>query len=262
MKIMRRVLRGTGSIGWQLILPIVLVVAWWLWSLHSQNPYFPPLRDIMSSFARTWFGSGFTEDIVPSLRNFIVGYLIGVVVGVGVGVAVGRIGWLRWLLSPIIEYTRALPPPAVLPFAILILGVSARMQIGIIAFGSLFVVLLNTIDGVRGVDPQLYEVSAVYQLPRRLRLTRVILSAASPQIMVGLRNGLSLAVLLMMVSEMTAATQGIGFFTLQAQQNFAYVDMWSGMILLAIIGVVVNLLFAAFVERPLLFWQRGAAGAR
>jgi ABC-type nitrate/sulfonate/bicarbonate transport system permease component len=251
--------RRLGSVGWQIILPAALVIAWWLWSARSRSPYFPPLTDILDSFGRTWFGSGFFTHVVPSLVNFAVGYLIGVVIGVALGVAIGRLAWLRWLTSPLVEFLRALPPPALLPFALLILGVGAGMQIGIIAFGVVFVILLNTIDGVRGMEPTLDDVSAVYRIPTRLRLSRMILPAASPQIVVGLRAALSLAVVLMVVSEMTAATHGIGFFTLQAQQNFSYVDMWSGMLLLAVIGVAVNLLFGRFVERPLLFWQQGAA---
>lgn len=254
--------RRTGRVIWELILPVALVIAWWFWSARSTSLYFPPLSDILRSFAHTWFGAGFVEDVVPSLRNFFVGYIVGSVIGVVLGVAIGRVGWLRWLLTPIVEYARALPPPALLPFFLLILGIGPSMQIGIIIFGVVFVVLLNAIDGARSLEPTLDDVSVVYQISRRHRLMLIILPAASPQIIAGLRTGISLAVVLMVVSEMTAATQGIGFFTLQAQQNFAFVDMWSGMLLLAVIGVLANLLFAWFVERPVLFWQAGANAKR
>lgn len=251
--------RRAGGVIWELILPFLLLLAWWLWSAASTNMFFPPLADILRAFAHTWFGHGFTADVIPSLRNLIVGYLLGSAIGIVLGLAIGRIEWLRWLASPFVEYARALPPPALLPFFILILGIGPEMQIGIITFGVLFVVLLNTIDGARGVEPTLMDVCRVYQVPRRYRIMRVILPAASPQTIAGLRTGISLAVVLMVVSEMTAATQGIGFFTLQAQQNFGFVNMWSGMVLLAIIGVLVNLLFARYVERPVLFWQRATA---
>lgn len=254
--------RHAAALAWELLLPFALLLAWWFWSAARATMYFPSLQSILKSFATTWFGSGFALHVVPSLRNLAVGYLLGAVIGIGLGVAIGRIGWLRWLTMPIVEYVRALPPPALLPFFILILGIGPEMQVGIIAFGVVFVVLLNAIDGARGVEPTLISVCTVYRVPRRYRIAQVILPAASPQIVAGLRTGISLAVVLMVVSEMTAATQGIGFFTLQAQQNFDFVDMWSGMVLLAVIGVVVNLLFAWCVERPVLFWHRGASGGR
>jgi len=254
--------RRIGAAAWGLILPLALLAGWWIGSVADAGMYFPPLPDILRAFAHTWFGEGFVAHVVPSLRNFAVGYLIASAAGIVIGVAIGRIAWLHWLLGPLIEYARSLPPPALLPFFILVLGIGPEMQVGIIAFGVFFVVLLNTIDGARGIEPTLLEVSAVYRIPRWYRLTRVILPAASPQIVAGLHTGTSLAVILMVVSEMVAATRGIGFFTLQAQQNFAFVDMWSGMLLLAIIGVAVNLLFERVVERPILFWQRGVAGSK
>lgn len=258
---MNGVTRRVGSVAWELILVVVIVAAWWFASASSTNMYFPSLQHIMQSFGHNWFGAGFTENIVPSLRNFIVGYLIGSVVGIGLGIAIGRIAWLRWLLTPAVEYIRALAPPALLPFFILILGIGPEMQIGIITEGVLFIVLLNAIDGAKGVEPTLTSVCTVYRIPRWYRFFHVVLPASSPQIVAGLRTGISLAVALMVISEMTAATRGIGFFTLQAQQNFNFVDMWSGMVLLAIIGVIVNLLFVRLVERPVLFWQRGMSGA-
>lgn len=257
---MKSLTRRAGAILWGLILPLALFAAWWIWSVADPGMYFPPLPAILRAFGHTWFGSGFLAHVVPSLRNFIVGYLIASVAGVAIGVAIGRVAWLHWLLGPLIEYARSLPPPALLPFFILVLGIGPEMQVGIIAFGVFFVVLLNTVDGTRSVEPTLLEVAAVYRIPRWYRFTRIILPAASPQIVAGLHTGTSLAVILMVVSEMVAATRGIGFFTLQAQQNFAFTDMWSGMLLLAIIGVVVNLLFERLVERPILFWQRGATG--
>lgn len=255
---MRGPFRLLGSALWQLILPVALVIVWWFWSSSSTNNYFPPLEEIIVAFNDNWLGSGFTDHVLPSLRNLVIGYALGALIGIVLGTAIGRVAWLRWLATPVVEYARALPPPALLPFAILILGIGAEMQIGVITFGVLFVVLLNTIDGVRGLEPTLGDVCTVYQIPRHQRLTQVILPGASPQIMAGLRTGISLALILMVVSEMTAATRGIGFFTLEAQQNFAFVDMWSGMMLLALLGVLVNLLFARFVERPVLFWHHRA----
>ena len=249
-----------GHALWSVILPISLLALWWLLSAHSTSLYFPPLSKIVSAFGATWFGGGFSEHFIPSIRNLAFGYLLGGAVGISLGVTIGLVRPLEWVLAPFIEYARAMPPPALLPFAILLLGIGATMQVGLITFGVLFVVLLNTIDGVRGVDGALHDVGAVYRVPFRYRLFEIVLAGAMPQIMAGLRTGLSLALLLTIISEMVAADHGIGYFILEAQQNFAYVDMWSGMLLLALLGLILNLAFA-LVERRVLFWQLDAAKA-
>jgi ABC-type nitrate/sulfonate/bicarbonate transport system permease component len=97
----------------------------------------------------------------------------------------------------------------------------------------------------------------MYGIPRRDRLLRVTLPAASPQIFAGMRLSVSLALILMVISEMVASTNGIGFFVLQSQRSFAIAEMWSGILLLGILGYVLNLLFV-LAERKALAWHRGA----
>ena len=134
------------------------------------------------------------------------------------------------------QFLRAIPAPALLPFAILVLGVGNSMKIFIIAFVCLWPVLLNTIDGVAGVDPTLRETARVYRIGARDRILRVMLPAAAPQIFAGMRTSLSLALILMVISEMVASTNGIGYFVLQSQRSFAIPEMWSGILLLGLLG--------------------------
>jgi ABC-type nitrate/sulfonate/bicarbonate transport system permease component len=117
-------------------------------------------------------------------------------------------------------------------------------------------------DGIAGIDPTLTETSRVYGIGARDRIVRVLLPAAAPQIFAGMRTSLSLSIILMVISEMVASTNGIGYFILQAQRSFAITEMWSGIILLGLLGYVLNAIFT-LVERRILAWHRGArAGAR
>ena len=257
----KRIGRLISGVGWQLLLPTALLVLWWLWSDRSGIIYFPPLAKIIVTFKDEWIGSGFEREAVPSLRNLLIGYCAGVAVGIGVGIFVGLVRPIQSVLKPLIEFGRAMPPPAVLPFAILVFGIGDTMAIGVIAFGIVFVVLLNTTDGVRGIDPTMLEMARAYRIRRRDRLTAIILPAASPSIIAGMRTALSLGLLMMIVSEMAASTAGIGFYTLRAEENFSYKEMWAGMMLLAIIGYVLNLVFDQF-ERRVLFWQIRSPGGR
>jgi ABC-type nitrate/sulfonate/bicarbonate transport system permease component len=249
----RRWLPGLAEV----LVPILLFVGWGVWSSGSDTYYFPPLTDILETFADTWLFERVGSDVIPSLVRLGLGYAIACLVGVGVGLALGSSRTLRRATDPIVQFLRAIPPPALLPFGILVMGVGTSMKVFIIAFVCLWPVLLNTIDGVAGVDPTLKETARVYGIDGRDRIVRIMLPAAGPQIFAGMRTSLSLALILMVISEMVASSNGIGYFVLQSQRSFAIPEMWSGILLLGILGYVLNTLFL-MVERRVLRWHRGA----
>jgi ABC-type nitrate/sulfonate/bicarbonate transport system permease component len=249
------------GVGLEVIVPILVLVLWGLFSAGSESFYFPPLLDIFRAFADTWVFERVQSDVLPSLGRLFAGYALAVVVAVVAGVALGSSKTLGRIVDPVVQFLRAIPAPVLIPAGIIVLGVGSTMKVALIAFVCLFPVLLNTIDGVAGVDPSLRETARSFQIPWRDRLFRVILPSAAPQIFAGARVALSLAVIMMVVSEMVASTNGIGYFVLQAQRTFAITQMWSGIFLLAILGYVLNVLFL-LVERKALRWHRGArAGA-
>jgi ABC-type nitrate/sulfonate/bicarbonate transport system permease component len=241
----------------EIVVPIALVAILWAWTAQSTTFYYPPLSDVLEKFRDTWVFERFGSDVWPSLRRMAIGYGVAVVLAVLLGILLGSSRWLRRASSPIVEFLRSIPPPALLPFAIVVIGVGDDMKVFIIAFVCLWPVLLNTIDGIQGIDPTLRDIARVYGVSGRDRLLRMTLPAASPQIFAGMRLSLSLAVILMVISEMVASTNGIGFFVLQSQRSFAIPEMWSGILLLGILGYVLNLVFV-IVERRVLAWHRGA----
>ena len=236
----------------EVLVPLALLGLWAVWSAGSDTFYYPPLTDILETFGETWVFERVGSDVVPSLLRLGAGYAIAVVLAVAVGIPLGLNRTARRAASPIVEFLRAIPPPALLPLAIVVIGVGNSMKVAIIAFVCLWPVLLNTIDGVRGIDPTLRDTARIYGVPRLATLP-----AAAPQIFAGMRTSLSLAVIMMVISEMVASTNGIGFFVLQSQRSFAIPEMWSGILLLGILGYTLNLLFSA-VERRVLAWHREA----
>jgi ABC-type nitrate/sulfonate/bicarbonate transport system permease component len=249
-----RRLLGTGL---EVTVPLLLLVAWGVASAGSETYYFPPLTDILSTFADTWVFERVGSDVVPSLVRMGLGFGIAVVGAISAGLLLGMSRRSRIATAPIVEFLRAIPPPALLPFAILVIGVGNSMKVFIIAFVCIWPILLNTIAGVTGVDPTLRETTRVYGISRRDRVWRVMLPAASPQIFAGMRTSLSLALILMVISEMVASTNGIGYFVLQSQRTFAIPEMWSGILLLGILGYTLNAAFV-LIERRVLRWHRGA----
>jgi ABC-type nitrate/sulfonate/bicarbonate transport system permease component len=236
----------------EVIVPLALLALWAVWSAGSETFYYPPLTEILETFGETWVFERVGSDVVPSLLRLAAGYAIAVVIAVAVGIPLGLNATARRAAAPIVEFLRAIPPPALLPLAIVVVGVGNSMKVLIIAFVCLWPILLNTIDGIRGIDPTLNDTARVYGLSRLATLP-----AAAPQIFAGMRTSLSLAVIMMVISEMVASTNGIGFFVLQSQRSFAIPEMWSGILLLGILGYTLNLLFTA-VERRVLAWHRGA----
>jgi ABC-type nitrate/sulfonate/bicarbonate transport system permease component len=251
-----RAQRWLGA-GLEIAVPLLALALWALLSANSQTYYFPPLTDILESFADTWLFERVGSDVVPSLARMGAGFAIAVVVAIGAGLLLGMSRRARLAAAPIVEFLRAIPPPALLPFAILVMGIGSSMKVFIIAFVCLWPMLLNTIDGVRGVDPTLHDTTRVYGISGRDRVLHVMLPAASPQIFAGMRTSLSLALILMVISEMVASTNGIGYFVLQSQRTFAIPEMWSGILLLGILGYVLNGAFV-LIERRVLRWHRGA----
>ncbi|MBB4931224.1 ABC-type nitrate/sulfonate/bicarbonate transport system permease component [Lipingzhangella halophila] len=253
-----RLKRVTGG-GLEIGVPLALLVLWAVLTGRETSFFFPPLLDIIRTFQETWLFARVGSDVVPSLTRLFAGYAIAVLAGIAIGMALGSSHMLRRMADPVVQFLRAIPPPVLIPAGILILGVGSTMKIALIAFVCFWPILLNTIDGVDGVDPTQRETARSFQIPRRDRLFRVVLPSAAPQIFAGARVSLALAVIMMVVSEMVASTNGIGYFVLQSQRTYAITQMWSGILLLALLGFTLNLVFL-LVERRVLRWHRGARG--
>ena len=251
--------RRARTVALELWLPIAALALWWFLSKSSDSLYFPPLETILEHFSDTFLGAEAGEHIRPSLTNLALGYAIAVLAGVLGGLLIGLNRWASATLDPLVHFFRALPAPALLPFAIIAFGIGTAMKVWIIAFSSLFPILLNAIDGVRNTDGTALDVARAYRLGRIRAIVSVILPGAAPQIMAGLRVGLQTAILLMVVSELVASTSGIGFFILQSQQQFEIADMWAGIVALGILGIVLNALFT-LVERRVLHWYIATHG--
>ena len=241
----------------ELAVPLLILAAWQLWTVHASSHFFPRLSTILVEFRDLWLFSEFGTHVVPSLQRIALGFVIGAVLGVALGIPIGLSRWARVWTMPHLEYWRAIPPPALLPISILLLHSIGNVQkVSFIAFFCLFPVLLNTIDGVRGIDPTLLETARSYNVPKRERIRRLVLPAASPQIAAGMRTSLSLAVIMMVLSEYFAATNGVGYVLLISKNTFQLGPMWAAILLIGLLGYLLNALFL-LAERRALAWHRG-----
>ncbi|WP_432559956.1 ABC transporter permease [Granulicoccus sp. GXG6511] len=250
---------NTG-IRWLVLVGIL--VFWQVTTSMMSSPFFPePLR-IFERAMDLWLPSSdgiittsMSRDVLPSLGRALTGFGLAVVVGIALGVVIGLSATIEAYLDWILQFMRAVPPPTLFPVFLIILGTGDQMRVALIAFGTVWPVLLNTIEGVRGVRPLTIEAAKVFRIQPIGRLFRVILPAAGPKILAGIRTSLSLALILMVISEMIASSSGIGYQLVQAQRSFAILNMWASILLLAVLGYLLNLLLTV-VERRILKWQR------
>lgn len=240
----------------RLWLPITIIVLWWFGSANSTDPFFPPLSKIVETLRTDWLGPAFVDHLLPSVQNFLTGYAIAVLAGVVIGLILGMNPLIRTMLDPFVQFFRSLPPPVMLPIALIIFGIGATMNIFIIVFGSIWATLLNTADGVVGVHSQIRDTARSYRLGFWQRVRRVLLPAAAPQIAAGMRTSLQIAIILIVVSEMVGAVAGLGYYVIKAQSMFKIYETWAGTIVLGLLGYFASAIFV-FIERRVLAWYTG-----
>lgn len=256
-------LRGLARLATSLWLPVALLAVWWLVTDTSTSPFFPPLRDILAETWNQWVVFGEWTHAVASLKNLLFGYLAGTVIGVVGGSLLWRLRQVRVAVNPLIYFLYVLPAPALLPAMIALFGIGQMRQIALIALGAIWPTLLNTLDGMRGIDVVKFDTAKALRLGGWRTYRTLVLPGAAPQITAGLRASLAVGIVLMVVSEMVAARSGIGYFILQAQAEFAILKMWTGILVLALIGTALNYLFM-LAERVVLHWHvksRALAGS-
>lgn len=252
------------AVRWGALLAIGLV--WELAARLANNLFFPPPSQIIERFFELWFSGPPTTffltesvatNILPSLSRLLGGWAAAVVFGVLLGVAIGRSKVVGDFVEPIIHFVRAIPPPALIPVFFILLGFGNEMRVTLIAFAVIWPVVLNTIDGVRSVEPLHLDTGRVFEFDWRKRFFGIVLPSASPKIFAGMRVALSVAIIMMVISEMVGRPDGIGNIILGAQRTYRMVDMWAGILLLGILGYVLNAILSA-VETRITRWHRGS----
>lgn len=259
----RRAARGAATVARNWLLFAILVVVWEFAARAGGSKFFPPPTEIAVAAAKLWFTGPAShlfltdtvfDNVFPSLGRTLGGWALAAVVGILLGVLLGRSKTAMDYFGPLFAFFRSIPPPTLIPVFAVLFGLSSGMQIGSIIFGAIWPVLLNAVDGVRSVDQVKVETSRSFRTPKRYWITMVELPAAAPKIFAGLRVSLSISLLLMVVSELVGAYNGIGRSLLNAQQDFDFPNMWSWLVLLGILGYVFNTIFLA-AERRVLAWQ-------
>jgi len=210
-----------------------------------------------SDVARALFDLGWRTvlgHVAASTARVAAGYALGAALALAVGSLVGLSSTARAALDPSFQALRAIPSLAWVPLLLLWLGIGEAPKLAMIAIGAFFPVYMGVVSGIRGVDRKLVEVARLMRLRPLALVRRVLLPAASPSVMTGLRNGLSLAWMFMVAGELIAASSGLGYLLTDGRETSRADLVLAAIVLLAVLGKLSDTLMAR-LERRLLSWR-------
>jgi ABC-type nitrate/sulfonate/bicarbonate transport system permease component len=256
----------TATITLRLLVLAAACALWQVWATWRHSLYFPPPSAITAQMYHLWFSGpashllltpAATSNILPSLGRVAAGLAIAVAVGVPLGIALGRSARLSAYLEPLLHFGRSLPAVAFVTVFLAIFSLGTQSEVAFIAFGTTWPILLNTMDGARSVDPLQTETARAFRLPLGWRITALIVPATLPKFFAGLRISVSLALVLMVISELVGSSNGVGYQLNNAGADYDLTGLWAGIVLLGILGYALNAAVLG-VERHVLAWHRGA----
>jgi sulfonate transport system permease protein len=221
-----------------MIVPVAGVI---LWELLSRSGVFPPnALPAPSLIGQTIFELGKSGDLWRhagiTLWRITVGFFLGAAIGTLLGGLTGYVSLARKMLDPLLQSLRNIPSMAWVPLFLLWMGIQETSKITLIALGAFFPVYLNLSSGMSHVDPKLIEVGRVYRLSGLQMIRRVILPAALPEYIVGLRSGLGLAWMFVVAAEIMGASRGLGFLMIDGQMTGRASIILASVILFAALG--------------------------
>ena len=258
----RGLARGVGRFVRRSAAVVLFLLLWEYGTQYLLDParkvFLPPLHVVLQA----WWGlveSGqLQQHVAASLTRSAVGFSLAVVSGIALGLVVAWYDGLREFLTPLLEAFRNTAALALLPVFVLLLGIGETSKISIVAYASFFPVLLNTIAGVRTVDPLLVRAARSLGLGSLALFQKVVLPSAVPTIFTGVRMAGTSSILVLIAAEMVGAKAGLGYLIVNAQSSFQIPDMYAGILTVSVFGLLVNTVLVR-LEQHFSRWRVAAA---
>jgi NitT/TauT family transport system permease protein len=242
--------------------PVGLLVIWHVFTAGRPGSLIPPPYDVWLELRDLAFG-GINDDaysrtlhihLLASVSRVYGGFALALIVALPLGMLIGRVPLVRQAIDPTIQILRPVPVTAWLPLAMIIFGLGPRSAVFLVFLGAFYPVLVNTIFGVRSVEPRLFEAAAMLGCSGPAQFFRVVLPAALPSIFTGMRLGLGFAWVVIVVGEMTGVQTGLGAIIMEARQLSRTEIVISGMIVIGIFGFLSDQL-VMLIGRRCLAWS-------
>lgn len=242
-------------------IPVIVIIAWQIAvQLELINPMlFPAPTSIFNDFWNMIMSGELFFHLQISVVRALSGFAIGGILGLCVGIAVGLFKRTEQMLDPTIQMLRTVPLLAITPLFILWFGFGELSKILLISMGAFFPLYVNAFLGVRNVDSKLFDVARVLEFSRFHQITKVVLPAAMPNILLGMRLSLSTSWLCLVVAELMGADQGIGFLIQDARAYMRTGVVFVGILVFAVVGKLTDSV-VRILEEKLLKWQDSYKG--
>ncbi|MGE0314258.1 MAG: ABC transporter permease [Lautropia sp.] len=242
---------GAPGLWLRLILPLSILGVWWLASGASPvvASVLPGPHRVLAALIREAQSGALAGHVLASLERAFGGFAIAGVVGVGLGLAMSQFALLRKVLAGPVELLRPISAIAWIPLAILWFGLGYESVVFVIAISCLFIVLLNTLAAAQRLDPDLVKAAQTLGAPRWVLFRKVVIPNALPGILLGLRIAMQGAWGGVLVAEMIATRQGLGYMMARAQAAFDSPLVIGGMVIVGLVGYLLNALFEVVQRR-------------
>lgn len=245
-----------ARLGGRWVSPILLLL---LWELGSRVGLIPERTlaapsAVLGTLLEMVVSGELPSNLLVSFGRVAVGLIIGVGLGIGLGLVSGLSRTGELAVDPLMQIKRTIPALALTPLFIVWFGIGETPKVALIAFGTIFPVYLNLYSGIRSVDPRLLEAARSFGLSRWDQVWHVILPAALPQLLVGLRYALSVSILVLVVAEQINASAGLGYLINNARDFMRTDIIVVCLMVYAILGLGADWLVRA-IETRALIWR-------
>lgn len=238
----KRVFLGLSSV-------LIFALLWQYVGPRIRGQAVAALTDSLAAAWRLLSSNGAMDVVPPSLIRILAGFGLSALLGIAFGCLFGSVPSISQWVRPTIDFLRAIPSPIIIPIGMAFLGLGTKLVTGVIVFGSIWPVLINTTDAISRVEPQYLDVARIAGLGKWRTLFQVKLPASLPLIMPGLRLTMALAMVLMVTGEMLGASTGIGYQLVYAQQTFDVAGTYGGILVLAAIGFMLDVALVRLDKR-------------
>ncbi len=241
-----------------LAVPITIIILWSFLTFLGFVPSYilPTPYEVLTSFFGLIISGELFIDMLSTIIRVTTGFIIASAIAIPIGIGIGWSKEIEALLNSVIQILRPIPPLAWIPFALLWFGLGLKSEVFIIFIGAFFPILLNTIDGVKGVEKVFIEVAYTLGADQSQVLSNVVVPASLPGIFTGLRIGIGIGFMCTVAAEMIAAKSGLGYLIMKAMRLIDTGDVIVGMLTIGVIGFVIDYLFKKAEDRYILWRGR------
>jgi NitT/TauT family transport system permease protein len=240
----RAAFEGLSRLLWPVLAPGFFLLFWWLATRNQESGLIPPPMEVWNALWDLAFG-GINDDafsatlsthLIASASRVYGGFALAALLALPLGMLIGRVPAVRAALEPTLQLLRPVPVTAWLPLAMILFGIGPKSAFFLVFLGAFYPILVNTVFGVRSVDPRLFEAASMLGASRASMFSKVVLPASLPSIFTGLRLGLGFAWVVIVVGEMTGVQTGLGAMIMDARQLSRTEIVIAGMVVIGLAG--------------------------